>query len=146
MKYKKVPEFRYSHTFLIIVNEESISIKGNLAELIGKKDAISISSSKSFPFISNLNIINYAVIYTDIINDQFIGDTLAPVLYILNLKTSETGEIVTKFDNPHYIPVKKSILNTINIRLADISGESIKFSDIFSIVILKLHFRKIKHE
>ena len=82
------------------------------------------------------------MILTDIIEDQYYGDVRSPVLYTINLKSSNYIDTVTTYENPHYIPVNKSVINSINISIYDLSGEPLKFSDLFSIVIIKLHFRK----
>ena len=103
---------------------------------------IETTTTLSYAMTDSLNIINNAQILTDIIEDQYYGDVMSPVLYTINLKSSAYIDSVTSYENPHYLPVNKSVINSINIRILDLSGEPVKFSDIFSIVIIKLHFRR----
>jgi hypothetical protein len=78
------------------------------------------------------------VIYTDIIAEQYYGGKLLQVLHTLNL-SKNTAPII---DTPHYVAVNKSTLTSINIRICDRTGVPIKFLDLFSNVLVKLHFRK----
>lgn len=55
---------------------------------------------------------------------------------------SDENEVVRYFENPIYVPVNKTIINTINIKMCDLQGNLIRVNDIFSFVILTLHFRK----
>jgi hypothetical protein len=84
------------------------------------------------------------MILTDLIEDQYFGDAMSPVLYTLNMKSSSNAESVTVLENPHYLPVKKTFISSINIQLFDLTGSPIKFTDLFSLVILKIHFRKLR--
>jgi hypothetical protein len=102
-------------------------------------DHMGANSTLSIPFRQYLNIINHAVVLTDIIDDQLYGNVRSPILSTINFK----GETIISFENPHYLPVKKSQLSSINIKILDLTSKQIRFSDIFSLSILKLHFRKI---
>ncbi len=124
-------------------NKKPVIIRGLLANLLFKEDEVKISTNISYTLNEFMNTISYAFVYTDIVDDQYIGDSLAPVLRVVSLKTNSQSDMITFFDNPHYVPVKKSIINTINIRIYDTQGNPMKFSDIISYVIVKLHFKKI---
>ena len=88
--------------------------------------------------------INNLYIYSDIIKYQYIGDTLSPLLRTINIKFNHilSTESVT-YDSPHYIPINKSSIDTINIKIKDEFGNSIRFERGKSIV--KLHFRPINY-
>lgn len=90
----------------------------------------------------NLSLVNYAAIYTNIIDEQYFGDSLVPILRCVNLSSSKQHTISTTFDNPVYVPVNKKALTTINIKIADLEGHIIRFKDVFSYVIITLHFKK----
>jgi len=90
--------------------------------------------------------LSYAVIYTDIIQDQYFGDVVSNILKIIPLKTESDTEVVSFFDNLHYIPLNKTKFTSINIEIRDLFGELIKFEDRFTFVIIKLHFRKLRNE
>jgi hypothetical protein len=143
LKANDVPTFEFANNTLRIKYYSTVSynIDGLFATLLTNgytSDHIGARSTLSFPFPQTLNIINHAVILTDIIDDQYYGNARSPVLCTLNLK----GQTITSFENPHYLPVKKSHLSSINIKILDLQANLIRFSDIFSLVILKLHFRK----
>lgn len=87
-------------------------------------------------------LINNIYIYSDIIKYQYIGDTLAPLLRTINIPSKLSTESVI-YDSPHYIPVNKSSISTINIKITDELGNNIRFER--GKTILKLHFRPINH-
>jgi hypothetical protein len=78
---------------------------------------IETTTTISYSMTESLNIINNAQIFTDIIEDQYYGDVMSPVLYTINLKSSAYIDSVTSYENPHYLPVNKSVINSINIRI-----------------------------
>lgn len=90
-----------------------------------------------------LNVSNYIAIYTDIIEEQYFGDALVPILRCVNLFNGK-DPISINFDNPFYVGVNKDFISTINIKIADLQGNLIRFKDFFSYVIVTLHFRKVK--
>jgi hypothetical protein len=87
---------------------------------------------------AKLNLVNQFVIYTDIIQEQYYGGQQQQVLHTMNISNTVPPII----DSPHYVAVNKSVLTSINMRICDRTGEPIKFSDLFSNVLVKLHFRK----
>lgn len=91
---------------------------------------------------NGLYIINNMYIYTDIVKYQYIGDTLSPLLRTVSIPSSKvlsTESVI--YDSPHYLPVNKSSIDTINIKIKDEQGQNIKFERGKSII--KLHFRPI---
>jgi hypothetical protein len=89
-------------------------------------------------FVKELNLVNQMMIYSDIIEPQYYGGSQLQVLHTLTLSKDTPPTI----DSPHYVRVNKSSITSINIRICDRTGEPIKFSDQFSNVLVKLHFRK----
>lgn len=151
IKNQRIPQFDFddntSELVLIYQSPDTLIIEGTMAYILfGKNKAITKSSvSANFQRLMS-NITQYAAIYLDIIQDQMIGDITAPILQIVNLNPLNDSDHIHIFENPHYIPINKRLISTINIRILDLEGNQIKFSDIFSFTILKLHFRKIKNE
>lgn len=144
---KRIPFFAYINTRLRIEFEDNKPYEFNAmgaAVFTNQVEKLAFKTTQSYLMTPTLNTINNAVVLTDLIDDQYFGDTMSPVLYTLNLKSSSTAETVTVMDNPQYLPVKKSYISSINIQLFDLTGQPIKFSDIFSVVILKLHFKKVQ--
>ncbi|XP_035204746.1 uncharacterized protein LOC118206051 [Stegodyphus dumicola] len=55
------------------------------------------------------------MIYTDIVEPQIVGDVLAPLLRIVRV-TGSDGEVVSAlFDRPHYLPVNRKMIDTLEI-------------------------------
>jgi hypothetical protein len=120
----------------------TVEFRGIIANVMNKDPANhSYLIEKPFqkvPFVSELNLINQFVIYTDIIEEQYYGGQQRQVIHTLNL----TKNVPAIIDSPHYVRVNKSTITSINIRICDRTGEPIKFSELFSNVLIKLHFRQ----
>lgn len=79
-------------------------------------------------------------IYCDVIENQIVGSTLAPLLRIIDVN-GNFGEIINKaFDNPHYVPLLTKDINFIEINIKNDMNDLIIYE--FGKVIVKLHFRK----
>jgi hypothetical protein len=86
------------------------------------------------------SIIQTIFVYTDIIDYQLVGDSYSQLLQTVITTDKNYASIVsTKFDNPHYVPVNKSMITSINIDLRDDLGNKILFQN--GKTIAKLHFR-----
>ncbi len=125
-----------------LIWQSSIQVDGGLAKVISNTDSISIQPNRLYNFPNFLDIINYIVIYTDFIENQFFGDVISPILKIVPVKERDEAQLVSYFDNPHYVPVRMSRIDSINITLRDLQGEKIQFEDSFLFIIAKLHFKK----
>ena len=80
-------------------------------------------------------------VYTNIIENQFIGNAMAPVLKTVAVK-GEVGEIADiNYYSPQYVPVLSRSFHEIEISIKGDTGKPIPFID-GSKVIVKLHFRK----
>lgn len=80
------------------------------------------------------------MLYTDIIESQIVGDVLAPLLKIVNVRGSD-GEIISKqYERPQYLPVSRKNIDTIEINIRTHMGELTPFERGRSYV--KLHFRQ----
>ena len=120
----------------------SLEFKGIVGMIMNqdpKNDSYKIEKMyDSVYFVPQLNLVNQFVIYTDIIEQQYYGGQQQLVLHTLNLSKNAPPII----DSPHYVNVNKAVVTSINIRICDRTGQPIKFSDLFSNVLVKLHFRK----
>ena len=101
-----------------------------------------IISSKKF-YMKNLFITQTLFIYTDIISEQIVGNSRSSLIRTVNVQQEYfKGEHIS-YDVPHFFPVNKTELNSINIDIRDETGERVMFED--SIFTLVLHFRPQKH-
>ena len=97
------------------------------------------------PNISTGN--NHLYIYSDVAEYNIVGDTLAPLLRVLQFEPSESVEnnndcqhINHEFTIPHYIPFSKSDFDIVSIQITDDLGIPVHF--ITGKTIVKLHFRR----
>ncbi|GBM86818.1 hypothetical protein AVEN_47494-1 [Araneus ventricosus] len=54
-------------------------------------------------------------LYTDIVEPQIVGDVFAPLLRIVNVTGSDGEMVCVQYDRPHYIPLSRKIIDTIEI-------------------------------
>ncbi len=80
------------------------------------------------------------MIYSDIVQPQIVGDVLAPLLRIVNVTGSDGEMICMQYDRPHYLPVFRKNIETLEIVIRTHTGELVPFERGRSYV--KLHFRQ----
>lgn len=86
-------------------------------------------------------LITELYLYTSIISQQRVGDTLAPLLRTITDVGSGSNEtVVTEFKHIHYHPLQTGYFEEVEVHLADSSGTVIDFS--YGDVVVTLHFRK----
>jgi len=79
-------------------------------------------------------------VYSNIVEDQVIGNIMAPLLRIVDIQ-GKHGDIICKtYDSPHYVPVLLKDIMQIEINLKTDMNEL--FSFMFGKVIVKLHVRR----
>lgn len=116
------------------------SFHGRIASVLGLEENVKYNKTDhGFPYFTQL--LDSIFVYTDIIEDQIVGDNVAPLLRNMATQNANFSYMTSTFDNPHYVQLKKTRLNSINMRLTDIYGENIHFNSKLSKVIIKLHFR-----
>ena len=82
---------------------------------------------------------HHIFVYSDIVKTQIVGDSMVPLLRIVNI-TGEFGEVVTQTFRPYYLPIDKLEFDIVEILLCNEFGEEIIFEEGQSIVTL--HFKK----
>lgn len=80
-------------------------------------------------------------IFTDIIEDQIVGNTLKPLLCIVPNNTQDTKYWIENVD-PHYVSVRNRKLSSINIKICNSDDEN-HVTQLDGITTVILHFRKI---
>lgn len=92
---------------------------------------------------SKSQIISHIYVYCDLVEPQIIGDTLAPIIRMVNTDFNKYtfGENVSKsFTSLQYVPLMKQSFSTVEIDLRDNTGALIPFLGGHSAVTL--HFRR----
>jgi hypothetical protein len=99
----------------VVVQKSSLEESGNRA------DATVMGSA------SDLETIKSVYIYSDIVTPRHVGHLSVPLLGIATIsgKRGDCTEYV--FHQPTYVPVRKKVLNSIELKFADISGALIDF-------------------
>lgn len=96
----------------------------------------------SFSLASTENMYKAIYVYTDIIENQFVGDVRVPLLRVVPV-TSQYGDICCiKYDKPYFIPLSRSNIQTIEVNLMDDTGNLISFEAGKSIITLQFR-RKV---
>lgn len=79
-------------------------------------------------------------VYSDVLECVPVGDTMAPLLRIVEIK-GQKGEMVhIQYDQPRYVPLRKKHFDSIEIDIRDDLGQNIPFDS--GKLIVTLHFRK----
>ena len=84
-------------------------------------------------------------LYTNIIEEQYVGDTKVQLLDTVSIHGRRNETITVDILNPNYVNLALSELSTINIILKNSEGENIHFTNL-SKVIVKLHFKPKQYE
>jgi len=83
-------------------------------------------------------------VYCDLVEPQMVGDTLAPLLKIVNMDTIAYKYGAHKqvhFNDPHYLPLVKGAFESVEVDLRDIKGDRLRFQ--FGASCMKLHLRRV---
>lgn len=79
--------------------------------------------------------------YTSIIENQIVGNTLAPLLRIIPLQ-GQCLEIIDRvYDSPHYCPIPQKDITEIEVNIRNNASDLVSFE--FGCIIVKLHFKKL---
>ena len=121
----------------------SVSFQGYCKEIFHFTKEL--TKDYEFIFFSELvNFIDYLMVYSDIVESQYVGDTKGQLLRVVN-KTGEFNRTTEKiYEFGHYLRVNKSYINSINIDVRDPTGQQARFENRLSKVLVKLHFRPIR--
>ena len=86
--------------------------------------------------------LNTLFVYTDIIQEQYVGGINAPLLRIINLdrRRNDEGNTSHTFDRLYFARLKSSHFDSVNIRIYDDMGKLVHFE--YGKVIVNLEFRK----
>ncbi len=94
--------------------------------------------AENFPDISAGTTALY--VYSDICADQVVGNVMAPLLRVVNIRGNNMETVDEIYHDQHYVPVLERDVSSIHIAIKGDGGDSIPFQS--GRVILKLHFRK----
>ncbi|GFQ80487.1 uncharacterized protein TNCT_148281 [Trichonephila clavata] len=82
-------------------------------------------------------------VYTDIIESHFVGDTIAPLLRIIPVMSTEEDQIVINYQRPLYFPLRQNYIDCIEVELKSSSGDGIIFTSGKSLLVLSFRRRMV---
>ena len=78
-------------------------------------------------------------VYCNLCEPQIVGDYLAPLLRIIDIRGKDGQNVLKICNPPHYVPLRNKTLDVIEINICDDTGEIISFTS--GKLICKLHIR-----
>ena len=125
--------------------ETKINLSEGLAQLLGFSQKTLIDDTEA-SFLPDINGGLFALyVYTDIIENQRVGDVSAPLLRIVPTNPKKAGLVIThSYQLPHYLPVKTNYIDTVQVDIRSDFGEKIPFES--GKVVVKLHFRSTRKQ
>src|SRR5437899_12678347 len=81
-------------------------------------------------------------VYSDVLECVPVGDTMTPLLRIVEIGGQKSEMVHIQYDQPRYVPLQKKEFDSIEVDIRDDLGEKISFDS--GKVIVTLHFRKAK--
>jgi hypothetical protein len=93
------------------------------------------------PRLKNLHALH---VYADVVEPQHVGDIMSPLIGYVDVN-GKPGDRINHICNPPiYLPVGRSYIDAIRVRITDEHGQNVMFADLLEHVVLRLHFRKAK--
>ena len=84
-------------------------------------------------------------VYSDIVESSPVGNAMALIMHTVHLELDGTMQTLhRKYTAIHYFPVRTSILDMIEVHLANVYGEDMEFYGGESSLVV--HFRKVAEE
>jgi hypothetical protein len=127
----------------IINNTPSISIllKGDLALCLGFKPDKLFDCNRQATYRADMDIgFHTLYVYSDIVSPQVVGDSVVPLLRVVDFGKKLNGNTVHIYKNPYYIPIVRQRFENIQIDIRRDNGELVKFRRGKTVVVL--HFMR----
>jgi hypothetical protein len=91
-----------------------------------------------------LDVVHALYVHADIVEPQHVGNVMVPLAGYVDIR-GKPGDRICHTCNPLiYLPVHKSYIDAIQVRITDEHGQDVIFPDNIGNVVLRLHFRKEK--
>ena len=114
---------------------------GDVGYVLGFSPEITFSNTTTAEREADLEHgFNDLFIYCDILQSQYVGDALVPLLRIVPEEGKDGQRISKSFVRPQYVPVSRKQFETIEVNIKRDTGEPVPFE--FGRVLITLHFRQ----
>ena len=122
-----------------------VHLSPRMAELLGypaTDKGYTLTTSGRAPMLPQLEGNAHSLyIYSSVVENQLVGDTIAPLLRVVCPVSDKMGEKISeKYIRPYYVPVYANYIDTIDITIRTTTGHLYPFLS-GDPVILNLHFR-----
>ena len=111
---------------------------------IDKKDpavyGLNIAGTKTPRF----DAVHSLYVYSDIVKEQRVGDTMAPLLEIVPVRGVPGNRIHFSVNPLTYLPVNRDYIDSINIVIMDEYGNPVVFPDDVENVVCRMRFRRVR--
>ena len=88
------------------------------------------------PFMTNLKRYTALYVYTDITQNQLVGDLRAPLLRVVPVKSRYGDTTCVTYEQPQFLPLSRSNIQTIDVNIRSNTGELVSFESGKTIVTL----------
>lgn len=146
------PKIRYSlltrRAHIVIPPKYEVTFPPTLLSILGfTKDQLPIRNedgeTKAIRAYNVCDIeggIHGIYVYCDLVDHVPVGDTVAPLLRIVESK-AYNGEMIYKiYEQPRYLPLRKKLFDVVELDIRDVYGEKILFQT--GNVTVTLHIRR----
>lgn len=124
----------------------SIKFSKTLSSILGfEKNSIKVTGGDNpqieATFVADLLAsVNHIYVYCDVVEAVPVGDTVAPLLRVVEARSSRNGVIHINFNPARYLPVQKKNFDTIELDIRTDTGSLVPFEH--GKVYCVLHFRR----
>ena len=94
---------------------------------------------------NQIKFVEEMFIHTNIIKPVHVGEDMIKLLRIITDDSDYDSIVCKSFTDPHYTQLDSRSIERIRMTISDSEGEKIKFNNIHSRIVYKLHFRPINH-
>lgn len=145
------PKFHYNkqnrNVYLTLHPYMDVSFTEKLSKIIGienaRDDGISeVLITKSRQAADIEGGLHALYVYCDLLECVPVGDTMAPLLRIVQVSGSRGDMSHIQYDQPRYVPLQKKTFDSVEIDIRDDIGDPIPFDS--GKLIVTLHFRRAK--
>jgi hypothetical protein len=91
-----------------------------------------------------LNAVHALYVYANIAEPQHVSDVMAPLVAYVDISGKPGDRTCHTCNPPIYLPVDKSYIDAIQVRITDKHGQNAIFPDNVENVVLRMHFRMAK--
>jgi hypothetical protein len=115
----------------------SIILKGDLAHCFGFLDGKTYRKSQKAPNIADIDAGFHSLyVYTDVIEPQLVGDSVVPLLRVVDFSKRSSGNVTVIFKSPYFMPLIRNTIDNVEINIRRDDGRLATFRRGKSVIVL----------